>query len=96
LETYNVTVEPNHCEIIVRTTNKKYFKKLKIQELERCQLKPEQESVTTKHQHNTLIIAYKKPALIKDMEAAVLEILNEVEVLDSLNFDIDELLEDLN
>lgn len=42
--------------IVVRTSNKKYYKLIKIPELERCELLPEQKYISLNHQHNTLII----------------------------------------
>lgn len=52
---YSVTAEKDNT-ITVRTSNKKYFKKLKVLDLERIGLKPEQERISFKHQYNTLII----------------------------------------
>lgn len=56
LDNYDVTVNKTDKAIVVRTKNKKYFKNIKIQELERCNEDPEQKSLTIAHQHNTLII----------------------------------------
>lgn len=77
--TYSVTASPNECSITVRTTNKKYFKKIPIQELARCELQPEQERISIRHQLNTLIITYSKPPLLLQMEAEILMILKSVE-----------------
>nr|XP_034179697.1 protein DPCD [Osmia lignaria] len=69
---YSVTAEDDGT-ITVRTSNKKYFKKLKVPDLERVGLKPEQERISFTHQHNTLIIVYKKPPALLEMEKKVLE-----------------------
>jgi len=52
---YSVTGEQDGT-ITVRTSNKKYFKKLQVPDLERIGLKPEQERISFIHQYNTLII----------------------------------------
>lgn len=57
IETYSVTTDKE--SIIVRTSNKKYFKQIQIPELKRCCLEPEQENITIHHQYNTLIITVR-------------------------------------
>lgn len=52
---YSVTAEDDGT-ITIRTTNKKYFKKIRIPDLERAGLKPEQNRITFTHQYSTLII----------------------------------------
>jgi len=52
---YSVTAEHDGT-MTVRTRNKKYFKKIKIPDLERIGLKPEQQRISFRHQYNTLII----------------------------------------
>lgn len=56
LETYNVTADQTKKMIVVRTTNKKYFKEIPVPELSRCGLLPSQEHISIAHQLNTLII----------------------------------------
>lgn len=58
---YSVTAEPDGT-MTVRTSNKKYFKKLRIPDLERIGLKPEQQRISFRHQYNTLIITVWKNA----------------------------------
>lgn len=43
-------------ELVVRTTNRKYYKVLPVVELERCETRPVAEAISLQHQHNTLII----------------------------------------
>ena len=57
-DVYSVTAE-NDGTITVRTSNKKYFKKLHVPDLERANLKPEQDRISFTHQYNTLIIMVK-------------------------------------
>lgn len=52
---YSVTAEKDGT-ITVRTSNKKYFKKLEVPDLQRIGLKPEQENITFTHHLNTLVI----------------------------------------
>jgi hypothetical protein len=56
LSVYSVKAEPESKCITVRTTNKKYFKKLAVPDLERAGLLPEQDKIQFTHKHNTLII----------------------------------------
>lgn len=70
-DVYSVTADEDGT-ITVRTSNKKYFKKLAVPDLERIGLKPEQERISFTHQHNTLIITYKKPPALLELEKKVL------------------------
>jgi hypothetical protein len=67
-ETYNLSVEPD--AIVVRTTNKKYFKKIEIPDMKRLNLPLDPAALSWVHQHNTLIISYKKHLAIQTAEAA--------------------------
>eukprot|EP01060_Flectonema_neradi_P000734 TRINITY_DN10454_c4_g1_i1.p1 TRINITY_DN10454_c4_g1~~TRINITY_DN10454_c4_g1_i1.p1 ORF type:complete len:213 (+),score=33.98 TRINITY_DN10454_c4_g1_i1:61-639(+) len=58
-DVYKVAVE--NSEIVVRTTNKKYFKKISIPDMRRLNLPLDNSEVSWKHAHNTLIISYSKP-----------------------------------
>ncbi|XP_011687664.1 PREDICTED: protein DPCD [Wasmannia auropunctata] len=68
---YSVTAEQDGT-MTVRTSNKKYFKNIKIPDLERIGLKSEQQRISFRHQYNTLIITYKKPPQLIDVEKKVL------------------------
>lgn len=56
IEVYSVSANSENNSITVRTTNKKYYKNIKVEELERCGLKPTQANISISHQFNTLII----------------------------------------
>lgn len=56
VETYSVTADPDARCLIIRTTNKKYFKKIQVEELDRVNLCPEQKNIDFSHKYNTLII----------------------------------------
>jgi hypothetical protein len=60
--TYSVTVDTEQNQIIVRTSNKKYFKRIDVEELDHARLPLEEASLSWNHENNTLIIQYKKPA----------------------------------
>ena len=60
LSTYSVTVSPEERVIIVRTTNKKYFKKLSIPDLDRAGLPFCQNNLNFSHRYNTLVIEVSK------------------------------------
>jgi hypothetical protein len=59
--------------IVVRTSNKKYYKRIEIPDMQRLGLKLDGASLTWKHQHNTLIISYSKPKQVLVAEAKHLE-----------------------
>lgn len=59
LEVYSVSANEEEGCLVVRTTNKKYFKKLTVPELDRVNLKPEQDRIKFSHQFNTLIITVR-------------------------------------
>uniref|UniRef100_A0A6B2E9X1 Protein DPCD n=1 Tax=Phlebotomus kandelakii TaxID=1109342 RepID=A0A6B2E9X1_9DIPT len=95
VEIYSVTADVEKKNIVVRTSNKKYFKIIQVPELQRCNSAPQQEKISVKHQHNTLIILYQKPKILLDMEKAVLLELKDVETTTDLDVDCDELLQQL-
>ena len=55
--------------IVVRTTTKKYFKRIRIPELVRAGLPLEQESLSWEHERATLVITYRKPLFLLAQEA---------------------------
>eukprot|EP00099_Drosophila_melanogaster_P008507 NP_001261224.1 uncharacterized protein Dmel_CG13901, isoform B [Drosophila melanogaster] len=91
LDTYSVTADPEKRAIVVRTSNKKYYKVIPVPELDRCGVKPAQESLSVHHQFNTLIITYQKPDILCEMEAQVLLLLKNVDT----ETDMDDLLKGL-
>ncbi|KAL4639971.1 protein DPCD isoform X1 [Arapaima gigas] len=67
-DVYIVFVEPKERCCIIRTTNKKYYKKFSIPDMDRCHLPLECSALTFTHANNTLIISYKKPKEILTLE----------------------------
>lgn len=73
VETYNVGADPTSKCISIRTTNKKYFKKLPVPEIDRLNLLLEEDKIEFKHRFNTLIITYEKPQELIDFENVVFD-----------------------
>ncbi|ELU02413.1 hypothetical protein CAPTEDRAFT_130449 [Capitella teleta] len=69
IETYEVKVNTDDRTIIIRTSNKKYYKKFSVPDLDRCKLDLDQTSIETAHANNTLIVSYKKPSEILTLES---------------------------
>jgi hypothetical protein len=76
-ETYSVTVKaPAEGErvppqLVLRTTNKKFFKRWTIPAMLRHHLPLEQEAVEFEHSDSTLVISYEKPESIREFEQAL-------------------------
>ncbi|KAJ8723423.1 hypothetical protein PYW08_003335 [Mythimna loreyi] len=68
IDTYSVSANNEERCIIIRTTNKKYFKRLQVPELDRLNLPLEQANIQCTHSFNTLIITYKKPQQLLEMD----------------------------
>jgi len=66
--TYSVTIDQDKRQIVVRTSNKKYFKRIDIDDLDRARLPIEDSALSWEHQNSTLIITYKKPPAILQLE----------------------------
>lgn len=64
ISTYLITVSSEERAIIIRTTNKKYFKKLPIPDLDRAGLPFCQNNLEFSHKYNTLIIGVSKSQCI--------------------------------
>ncbi|CAL8332357.1 unnamed protein product [Merluccius merluccius] len=71
-EVFSVSVEPSERCCVVKTSNKKYYKKFGIPDLDRCQLPLDCSVLTFTHANNTLIISYKKPKEILTLEHELL------------------------
>ncbi|XP_016362705.1 protein DPCD-like [Sinocyclocheilus anshuiensis] len=71
-EVYSVSAEPAERCCVIRTSNKKYYKKFSIPDLDRCQLPLESAALSLTHANNTLIISYKKPKEILTLEQELL------------------------
>ena len=61
-------MDHNTQDIVLRTTNKKYFKRFDIPDLKRLGIKLDESNIAWKYQNNTLIIGYDKPEKIKELD----------------------------
>ncbi|CAF1622334.1 unnamed protein product [Adineta ricciae] len=71
IDTYQLTIDQEKREFVLRTTNKKYFKRFTIVDLDRLNLPLEENRLSYTHANNTLIISYKKPQAVLDFEKQV-------------------------
>ncbi|CAG9463068.1 unnamed protein product [Pedinophyceae sp. YPF-701] len=67
-EVYSVTVDESDRKIVVRTSNKKYYKRFAIPDLDLLQLPLEQSRVQWEWANSTLVISYAKPRAVVDAE----------------------------
>eukprot|EP00066_Takifugu_rubripes_P007203 XP_003972544.1 PREDICTED: protein DPCD isoform X1 [Takifugu rubripes] len=77
-DVFNVSVEPSERCIVIKTTNKKYYKKFSIVDLDRCQLPLDCSALSFTHANNTLIVSYKKPKEILILEQELLKELKKI------------------
>uniref|UniRef100_A0A2M4AY37 Protein DPCD n=1 Tax=Anopheles triannulatus TaxID=58253 RepID=A0A2M4AY37_9DIPT len=83
LATYTITCDATSRTLIIKTSNSKFFKKLDIPEFHRCMFEPKREDLTVKHKNSTLILTYKKPLVLLEMEKAVLLELQDIDTFES-------------
>uniref|UniRef100_A0A182WAX7 Protein DPCD n=1 Tax=Anopheles minimus TaxID=112268 RepID=A0A182WAX7_9DIPT len=95
ISTYTVTCEETDGTITVRTSNKKYFKKIEVPEFKRCNIVPQPDGLSVAHKNSTLIITYKKPTILLDMERAILTALQDVETVECSNYQCEDILSEL-
>ncbi|XP_028313302.1 protein DPCD [Gouania willdenowi] len=72
-DVFSVSVEQSEKCIIIKTSNKKYYKKFTIPDLERTHIPLEDSALSFSHANNTLIISYKKPKEILNLEQELLK-----------------------
>ena len=68
-EVYSIGIDHVKQEIVLRTTNKKYYKRFDIPDMRRIGLNLEDIYLQWKYQNNTVIIGYEKPDKILELEA---------------------------
>ena len=68
-ETYNIEIDHTKQEVVLKTTNKKYYKRFDIPDMKRIGLQLEDGELMWKYQNNTVIIAYNKPKKCIEIEA---------------------------
>ncbi|XP_058045369.1 protein DPCD isoform X2 [Ahaetulla prasina] len=77
-DVYSVSVEKDQRCCVVHTTNKKYYKKFTIPDLDRFQLPLDSTALSFTHANNTLIITYQKPTEILAAEEELLKELKKI------------------
>lgn len=66
--TYSVSVDGDQRVIVVRTSNKKYFKRITVEDLDRLSLPLDEKALSWDHANSTLIISYRKPPQLVQAE----------------------------
>ena len=74
-DNFMVECDKDKQQIVIRTKNKKYYKRFNIPDLERLNIKLEENLMKVNFVNNTLIISYTKP---KEAVEAESEIVNEI------------------
>ena len=73
-ETYLVEVDHQKQQIVLKTTNKKYYKRIDLPDLRRVQLQMVESNIAWRYQNQTVIISYDKPKEVLDRENYMLEL----------------------
>ncbi|KAM4583971.1 protein DPCD isoform 1-T2 [Odontesthes bonariensis] len=73
IDVFSVFAEPSERCIVIKTSNKKYYKKFSVPDLDRSQLSLDNSALSFTHANNTLIVSYKKPKDILTLEQELLK-----------------------
>ena len=71
-DNFMVECDKDKQQIVIRTKNKKYYKRFNIPDLERLNIKLEENLMKVNFVNNTLIISYIKPKEALDAESEIL------------------------
>ncbi|KAG5447157.1 Protein dpcd [Clonorchis sinensis] len=82
LGTYQIEVDSDTNSLILRTTNKKYYKRFDVPDMQRMNLPLKQDALSLSHANNTLLISYTKPDEILQYEKQLKQHLSSVKSLD--------------
>ncbi|KAM8924416.1 protein DPCD [Pelodytes ibericus] len=72
-DVYSVSVDKADRCCIIRTNNKKYYKKFSIPDLDRCRLVLDEHALSFTHANNTLIVTYQKPKEVLSLEETLVQ-----------------------
>ena len=72
-DNFMVECDKDKQQIIIRTKNKKYYKRFNIPDLERLNIKLDESLMKVNFVNNTLIISYSKPKEALEAEKEILE-----------------------
>ena len=73
-ETYIIEVDHQKQQIVLKTTNKKYYKRIDIPDLRRASLEIAEEAIAWRYANNTVIISYDKPDAVKAKDEEMLRL----------------------
>ena len=71
-DNFMVECDKDKQQIVIRTKNKKYYKRFNIPDLERLNIKLEEKLMKVNFVNNTLVISYTKPKEALDAESEIL------------------------
>ena len=74
---------------MVRTKNKKYFKRIQIPDLERLDLEIQPKDISQRYEFNTLTISYLKPETVLDLERNIRQKFDELNAKNPKNGDLE-------
>ncbi|XP_061844291.1 protein DPCD isoform X1 [Nerophis lumbriciformis] len=86
-EVFHVSVQPLERCIVIKTSNKKYYKKFNIPDLDRSQLPLDSSALSFTHANNTLIVSYKKSNEILTLEQNLMKELKKLKGSSDENVD---------
>lgn len=72
-DNYNITIDHDDQKIVIKTHNKKYYKRIDVPDLKRTGLALEDSRLSWTHRQNTLLVSYVKPKLVIETEKASLQ-----------------------
>ena len=72
-DNFMVECDKDKQQIVIRTKNKKYYKRFNIPDLERLNIKLDESLMKVNFVNNTLIISYTKPKEVLEAENEILE-----------------------
>eukprot|EP00467_Chlorarachnion_reptans_P016672 CAMPEP_0114519642 /NCGR_PEP_ID=MMETSP0109-20121206/19125_1 /TAXON_ID=29199 /ORGANISM="Chlorarachnion reptans, Strain CCCM449" /LENGTH=188 /DNA_ID=CAMNT_0001700421 /DNA_START=179 /DNA_END=745 /DNA_ORIENTATION=- len=65
---YQLSIDHNRQQIVLRTTNKKYFKRIDVPSMKALGIKLSDKPLSYTHSNETLILQYKKPQKVIEAE----------------------------
>ena len=71
-DNFMIECDKDKQQIVIRTKNKKYYKRFNIPDLERLNIKLDEKLMKVNFMNNTLVISYTKPKEALDAESEIL------------------------
>lgn len=73
-DNYIIEVDHQKQQIVLKTVNKKYYKRIEIPDLRRVSLEIDEAAIAWRYTNNTVIISYDKPQAVKARDAEMLRL----------------------